>query len=75
METEGEAEKGSRADFVIPELRRAAPYGDYDLAQNIGWVSVGVDHDTVRGGNDPEVVTRDGQGEIPAGSNAYNRCN
>jgi len=33
-------------DFVIPELGRAAPYGVYDLAQNTGWVSVGVDHDT-----------------------------
>ena len=33
-------------DFVIPELGRAAPYGVYDLAQNSGWVSVGVDHDT-----------------------------
>jgi len=33
-------------DFVIPELGRAAPYGIYDLAQNTGWVSVGVDHDT-----------------------------
>ena len=33
-------------DFVIPELGRVAPYGIYDLAQNTGWVSVGVDHDT-----------------------------
>ena len=33
-------------DFVIPELGRANPYGIYDLAHNIGWVSVGVDHDT-----------------------------
>jgi transposase len=33
-------------DFPIPELGRAAPYGVYDLAQNIGWVSVGVDGDT-----------------------------
>jgi hypothetical protein len=33
-------------DFVIPELGRAAPYGVCDLAQNSGWVSVGVDHDT-----------------------------
>jgi transposase len=33
-------------DFAIPELGRAAPYGVYDLAQNTGWVSVGVDHDT-----------------------------
>src|SRR5574337_414176 len=33
-------------DFVIPELGRAAPYGVYDIADNKGWVSVGVDHDT-----------------------------
>ena len=33
-------------DFVIPELGRAAPYGVYDVTQNTGWVSVGVDHDT-----------------------------
>ena len=32
-------------DFIIPELGRAAPYGVYDLAQNTGWVSVGIDHD------------------------------
>jgi DDE family transposase len=28
-------------DFVIPELGRAAPYGVYDIAGNVGWVSVG----------------------------------
>ena len=33
-------------DFADPELGRAAPYGVYDLAQNTGWVSVGVDNDT-----------------------------
>ena len=33
-------------DFVLPELGRATPYGVYDLAQNVGWVSVGMDHDT-----------------------------
>lgn len=33
-------------DFVDAELGRAAPYGVYDLAQNTGWVSVGVDNDT-----------------------------
>jgi Rhodopirellula transposase DDE domain len=33
-------------DFVIPELGRAAPYGVYDIAENTGWVSVGIDHDT-----------------------------
>ncbi len=33
-------------DFLIPELGRASPYGVYDVAQNTGWVGVGVDHDT-----------------------------
>lgn len=33
-------------DFVIPELGRAAPYGIYDIADDKGWVSVGIDHDT-----------------------------
>jgi transposase len=33
-------------DFVNPELGRAIPYGVYDLANNSGWVSVGIDHDT-----------------------------
>ena len=42
----GTPEKVRAHDFLIPELGRAAPYGVYDLAQNTGWVSVGVDHDT-----------------------------
>ena len=33
-------------DFIIPELGRAAPYGVYDIADNVGWVSVGIDNDT-----------------------------
>jgi transposase len=33
-------------DFVDPKLGRAVPYGVYDIANNTGWVSVGVDHDT-----------------------------
>jgi transposase len=33
-------------DFAIPDLGRVAPYGVYDVAENAGWVSVGVDHDT-----------------------------
>jgi transposase len=33
-------------DFVVPELGRAIPYGVYDIGQNLGWVSVGIDHDT-----------------------------
>ncbi|MCL4393256.1 MAG: ISAzo13 family transposase [Chloroflexi bacterium] len=33
-------------DFVVPELGRAIPYGVYDIRYNLGWVSVGIDHDT-----------------------------
>jgi hypothetical protein len=35
-------------DFEIrePEKGKVAPYGVYDLGRNVGWVSVGVDHDT-----------------------------
>ena len=33
-------------DFIIPELGWAAPYGVYDIADNAGWVSVGIDKDT-----------------------------
>lgn len=33
-------------DFVDKRLGKAIPYGIYDLTQNCGWVSVGVDHDT-----------------------------
>ena len=32
--------------FVIPELGRAVPYGVYDIADAVGRVSAGVDHDT-----------------------------
>jgi transposase len=33
-------------DFKDPELGKAIPYGIYDLANDEGWVSVGIDHDT-----------------------------
>jgi hypothetical protein len=33
-------------DFLIPGLGRAVPYGVYDIGENAGWVSVGIDHDT-----------------------------
>jgi transposase len=46
LRSKGDPEKVRVHDFVIPELGRAAPYGVYDLANNAGWVSVGVDHDT-----------------------------
>lgn len=33
-------------DFMDKELGKAIPYGVYDVGENSGWVSVGVDHDT-----------------------------
>ncbi len=33
-------------DFQDKELGKAIPYGVYDVADNSGWVSVGIDHDT-----------------------------
>lgn len=33
-------------DFPDPQLRKAIPHGIYDIGQNVGWVSVGQDHDT-----------------------------
>jgi hypothetical protein len=33
-------------DFIIKKLGRAVPYGVYDIGENAGWVSVGIDHDT-----------------------------
>jgi hypothetical protein len=43
---QGQPEAVQVYDFVDKELGRASPYGIYDLAQNTGWVNVGIDHDT-----------------------------
>jgi hypothetical protein len=42
----GQAPQVRVHDFIDPELGKAIPYGVYDLHANLGWVSVGVDHDT-----------------------------
>jgi len=42
----GNPEKVKVHDFLDPEQGKAIPYGVYDLGRNLGWVSVGVDHDT-----------------------------
>ena len=33
-------------DFIDKKLGKATPYGIYDLKKNLGWVNVGIDHDT-----------------------------
>ena len=42
----GEPEEVRVHDFLIRDKGRAVPYGVYDIGENAGWVSVGVDHDT-----------------------------
>jgi len=47
-ELKGQPEEVRVHDFEIrePDKGKVAPYGVYDLGRNVGWVSVGVDHDT-----------------------------
>jgi Rhodopirellula transposase. len=42
----GEPELVKVYDFIDKELGKATPYGIYDLQKNLGWVNVGIDHDT-----------------------------
>jgi len=44
----GEPEEVLVHDFMQKELGKAIPYGVYDVTENEGWVSVGIDHDTAR---------------------------
>ena len=44
----GEPEQVQVHDFMDKDLGKAIPYGVYDLSQNEGWGSVGIDHDTAR---------------------------
>jgi len=42
----GEPEEVNTYDFPKPEVGKGIPYGVLDLGNNVGWVSVGIDHDT-----------------------------
>ena len=44
----GEPERVDVHDFPDPELGKVIPYGVFDMSRNEGWVSVGIDHDTVQ---------------------------
>ena len=48
--------------FKDKQLGKAIPYGVYDMLNNQGWVSVGVDHDTAQfaGAQHSVVVARNG---------------
>jgi transposase len=42
----GTPEKVNVYDFIDKELGKVCPYGVYDIGENMGWVNVGIDHDT-----------------------------
>jgi DNA-binding phage protein len=42
----GRPERVRVHDFIDDALGKVIPYGVYDLARNVGWVNVGIDHDT-----------------------------
>jgi hypothetical protein len=44
----GEPDEVRVHDFLDKTLGKAIPYGVYDVTNNEGWVSVGIDHDTAR---------------------------
>ncbi|NUQ08611.1 MAG: ISAzo13 family transposase [Phycisphaerae bacterium] len=44
----GKPEEVRVHDFLDKELGKAIPYGVYDMINNQGWVSVGIDHDTAQ---------------------------
>ena len=45
---QGEPEEVLVHDFMDKDLGKAIPYGVYDVTENQGWVSVGIDHDTAQ---------------------------
>jgi hypothetical protein len=45
---QGQPEEVRVHDFADPALGKAVPYGVYDVANNQGWVSVGISHDTAQ---------------------------
>jgi len=44
----GKPEEVRVHDFLDKSLGKAIPYGVYDMINNQGWVSVGIDHDTAQ---------------------------
>jgi hypothetical protein len=45
---QGAADEVRVHDFLDKNLGKAIPYGVYDITNNQGWVSVGMDHDTAQ---------------------------
>ena len=58
-------------DFQDPELGKVIPYGVFDIVNNQGWVSVGIDHDTAQFATNSILTwwTRMGRARFPAAKN------
>ena len=48
LRPQGKPEEVRVHDFPDKTLGKAIPYGVYDMVNNQGWVSVGIDHDTAQ---------------------------
>ena len=48
LRPKGDPEKVRTHDFKDKELGKVNPYGVYDVAEDAGWVSVGIDNDTAQ---------------------------
>ena len=46
LRPKGQPEPVQVHDFPIAGLGKAVPYGIYDVADNVGWVNLGISHDT-----------------------------
>ena len=44
----GQPQQVNVHDFLDRKKGKAIPYGVYELGRNVGWVSVGIDHDTAQ---------------------------
>jgi hypothetical protein len=48
LQPKGNPELVNVYDFQDKNLGKVSPYGVYDITNNVGWVNVGVDHDTAQ---------------------------
>jgi len=64
------ARRGVRRATIssFPNSGAPPPYGVYDIANNVGWVSVGIDHDTAgfRGQRHSKLVEAHGRERYPS---------
>jgi len=58
-------------DFIDKKLGKATPYGIYDLQKNVGWVNVGIDHDTAEFADETGLTIH--VSHFPPGTSKWNK--